>query len=530
MKNLSEMESQKLFEDLFERATALANLGQLIEALKLYGEAYKIKPESYEVLWNTGIINEDFGRYEIALSLYEKVLQLNPDAEYLLGNEQLLRMRICDWNNFEGKVESISRLISCGKKISPPFATTSLLDSPELQMLSAKIYGFDNFPLKNNQAIAASKNNKIRLGYFSANFNNHAMAHLLAGVYEAHDSNQFELFAFSFGPAAQDPLYVRLRSSFDHFYDVGNKSDEEIARLSRDLNIDIAIDLMGYTRDMRAGIFAHRAAPIQVNFLGYPGTMGLSYYDYIIADKILIPEQSQRFYIEKIAYLPNSYQANDSKRIISDRQFTRGELGLPEEGFIFACFNNLYKVTPSTFDMWARILNATPGSVLWLFENHPVAAKNLKAEAAKRGLSLNRIIFASLMPNSEHLARLKLADLFLDTAPYGAHTTASDALWAGLPVITLIGNSFASRVGASLLNAVGLPELITSTRAEYERLAIHLVNNPHTLAEIRGRLKAARTTCALFDTSRYVKDIELAYTKMVRDHGLGNLPDHIYIS
>ena len=530
MKNLSEIELQKLFEDLFERATSLANSGQLIQALKLYGEAYKIRPKSYEVLWNAGIINEDLGRYEMALELYEKVLQLNPDAKYLLGNEQLLRIQICDWDNFEDKVKTISQLIAAGKSVSPPFATTALLDSPELQMLSAKAYGFENFPPNNNLIKVVKKNNRIKLGYFSANFNTHAMAHLLAGVYEAHDRNQFELFAFSFGSVAQDPIYARLKTSFDHFFDVSKKTDEEIAQLSRSLNIDIAIDLMGYTRDMRTGIFAHRAAPVQVNFLGYPGTMGLSYYDYIIADSILIPEQSQKFYTEKIAYLPNSYQPNDSNRIISDRKFTKTEVGLPEHGFIFACFNNLYKITPSTFDMWTKILNETPGSILWLFESKAVAAKNLKAEAAKRGLSLDRIIFAAPMSNSDHLARLKLADLCLDTAPYGAHTTASDALWAGLPVITLIGNSFASRVGASLLNAVGMPELITSSRADYERLAIHLANDTSKLAEIRDQLKASRSTCALFDTLSYTRDLERAFTKMIREHELGNLPTHFCIS
>ena len=351
----------------------------------------------------------------------------------------------------------------------------------------------------------------------------------MAELFERHDKTKFELTAFSFGPDQNDEMRQRVSKAFDRFIDVRMKTDEEVARLSRDLGIDIAVDLKGVTQDCRTGIFSYRAAPIQVSYLGYPGTMGAEYIDYLIADKTLIPIESQQHYSEKIVYLPYSYQVNDAQRKISDKVFTRSELGLPESWFVFCCFNNNYKITPNTFDLWMKILGQVTGSVLWLFEDNPTAAKNLRLEAQKRGMDPSRLVFAKRMNLPEHLARHKVADLFLDTLPCNAHTTASDALWAGLPVLTQAGESFASRVAASLLNAIELPELVTYTPEAYVALAIDLATHPAKLQELKSKLAANRLTTPLFDTALFTQHIEAAYTLMFERYQADLMPDHIYI-
>jgi predicted O-linked N-acetylglucosamine transferase (SPINDLY family) len=324
-------------------------------------------------------------------------------------------------------------------------------------------------------------------------------------------------------------MRVRLKGAFDKFIDVRNMSDRDVAVLARGLEIDIGVDLNGFTGDARTSIFAMRAAPVQVSYLGYPGTTGADYIDYLIADPMLIPAAHRAHYTEKVVYLPNTYQPNDRKRQISDKGFTRSELFLPQEGFIFCCFNNNYKTTPDVFDSWMRILGRVDGSVLWLLEDNEIAVRNLKKEASARGIDPNRLVFAPRMTLPDHLARHRVADLFLDTLPYNAHTTASDALWAGLPVLTQIGETFAGRVAASLLNAAGLPELITTTRDAYEALAIELASNPAKLASIRQKLSDNRLTTPLFDTTLFTKHIEAAYTAMYERHQAGLPPDHIHV-
>jgi len=372
------------------------------------------------------------------------------------------------------------------------------------------------------------KNEKIRIGYFSADFKNHPVAFLIAELFELHDRSRFEIYGFSLVNAA-DEMRGRLKLAFDHFIEVGRESDIEAAQLCRSLNIDIAVDLTGFTKDARTAIFAHRAAPIQVNYLGYPGTMGVDYIDYIIADNTLISPELQSCYSEKVVCLPNSYQVNDRKRLISDRQFTRQGLGLPENGFVFCCFNNNFKILPTTFEGWMRILKAVEGSVLWLFQDNSWAVENLKKEAEKLGIAADRLVFAERMPLPDHLARHRLADLFLDTFPYNAHTTASDALWTDLPVLTLMGQSFASRVAASLLNAVGLPELITRTQEEYEALAIELALSPKKLADLKLKLSNNRLTAPLFDTPLFTKHLEAAYIQMYECHQSGLEPTHFSV-
>jgi predicted O-linked N-acetylglucosamine transferase (SPINDLY family) len=373
-------------------------------------------------------------------------------------------------------------------------------------------------------------NGKIRIGYYSADFHDHATARLMAQLLEEHDTERFEVYGFSFGPDRDDGMRRRVCAAVNEFFDVRKKTDIEVAELSRELKIDIAVDLKGYTQDARPGIFAHGCAPVQVNYLGYPGTMGAEYMNYLIADSTVSPEETRACYTEKLVYLPGSYQVNDSKRSISSTIFAREEVGLPSEGFVFCSFNNNYKITPSSFDGWARILSAVEGSVLWLLEDNPTAAKNLRQEAEIRGIAGSRLVFAERMPLHEHLARHRLADLFLDTLPCNAHTTASDALWAGLPVLTCMGRSFAGRVAASLLRSLDLSELVTNTQEAYERRAKELAANPAELARIRNKLAKNRGTGPLFDGKTFAKQIEAAYQVMYDRYKAGLPPAFIDLS
>ena len=439
-------------------------------------------------------------------------------------------MKICSWSDLEESLSKISTKVMACEKVANPFLLLALNDDALLHKKSSEIYVQSTYPLNTmlGPIIKRPQNHKIKLGYFSADFHNHATGYLMAELFELHDKSKFELIGFSFGPTTNDEMRHRLEKSFDQFIEVDSKSDVEIAQLSRNLKLDIAVDLKGFTQDSRTGIFSYRAAPIQVNYLGYPGTMGADYIDYIIADKTLIPTESQLLYAEKVVYLPNSYQVNDRKRLISNRRFTRQEHGLPEDDFVFCCFNSNYKILPDIFASWMRILHAVEGSVLWVFQDNPWVIENLKSEALNFGICINRLIFAEQIPLAEHLARHHQADLFLDTLPYNAHTTTSDALWTGLPVLTLTGKSFASRVAASLLNAIGLPELITSSQEEYEALAIKLAKTPQKLADIKSKLASNRLTSPLFDTPLFTKNLEDAYIKMHERYRSGLQPNHIF--
>jgi predicted O-linked N-acetylglucosamine transferase (SPINDLY family) len=344
---------------------------------------------------------------------------------------------------------------------------------------------------------------------------------------ELHDGSRFRITAFSFGPASHGAMRKRLTSACDEFIDVRDQSDADVAMLARNRHIDIAVDLKGFTQDNRAGIFARRAAPLQVNYLGYPGTMGAPYMDYLVADPVLVPAASQSHYAEKIIYLPHSYQVNDTRRVIAEKSITRAELGLPSGGFVFCCFNNSYKILPGTFDSWMRIVARVPGSVLWLLGANATAICNLRREAAARSVNPERLIFANRIDLPEHLARHRAADLFIDTLPCNAHTTASDSLWAGLPVLTCIGECFAARVSASLLMAIGLPELIAATLEQYEELAVHLATHPEQLADIRQRLTENRLSAPLFDTPLYARHIEAAFAAIHERCNAGRPATHI---
>ena len=519
-------------------AEAWSNKGNVFNELKRFDEAIachdralNLNPNYAEAWSNKGHVFNELKRYDDAIACHDRALSLKPDIPWGYGDLLHTKMRVCSWSGFEGSLENIAHRILANEKATTPLPLLCITDNALLHQKSSQIYTQSNYAFNSvlGPIQKRSGDQKIRIAYFSADFHNHATGYLMAELFELHDKNQFELVGFSFGPIASDEMRQRIEKSFDQFIEVGNQSDMEIAQLSRDLNIDIAVDLKGFTQDSRTGIFANRAAPIQVNYLGYPGTMGADYMDYIIADKTLIPEGTQQAYSEKIAYLSNSYQVNDRKRFISDRQFTRQELGLPENGFVFCCFNNNFKILPATFAGWMRILKALEGSVLWLFQDNPWAVENLKQEALNHGVDPSRLVFAERMPLSEHLARHRQADLFLDTFPYNAHTTTSDALWTGLPVLTLMGNSFASRVAASLLNAIGLPELISNSQEEYEALAIELASNPQKLIALKQKLASNRLTTPLFDTPQFTKGLEQAYVQMYERYQADLPPDHLVV-
>ena len=473
----------------------------------------------------------DLKRPEEALASYERAIALKPDFEFLYGNLIHTKMKICDWSNLETDIVQLVHKIDRSEKVSPPFLLFAATNSRELQRKAAEIYARARYPL--NSALPKigkrQRRNKIRIGYFSADFRNHPATYSMVEMFERHDRSKFEIIGFSFSPESAYELKSRLESAFDKFIDVNSYKDLDVAQLARNMEIDIAIDRNGFTTYCRPNIFAARAAPLQVSYKAYPGTMGTDYIDYLIADPVVVPAAHRQNYSEKIAYLPNSYQVYDTKRHISDMAVSPEDVGLTEDEFVFCCFNNNYKITPAVFDCWMNILKQVNGSVLWLFEDNAKAASNLQKEAKNRGVHPERLIFAKRMPLSEHLARHRFADLFLDTYPYNAHTTASDALWAGLPVLTRIGETFASRVAASLLNAIGLSELITSTPQAYEALAIELATNPEKLAAIKRKLANNRLTTPLFDTQTYTRHIEAAYTMMYERYQADLPPDHIYV-
>jgi len=514
------------------KGAALQKLKRFDEAIACYERAIGLKHDFAEAYGNRGNALRELRRYEEAAASYERSLALKPDQDFLLGAFAHTSMLMCDWSRHDELRSALKRDVEANRKATDPFSLLGLHDSSALQAMVARRFVQEKYPEISALGPIARRphaHDKIRLGYFSADLHDHATACLTAEMFERHDRNRFEVIAFSFGPETDDAVQLRLKGAFDQFLDVRFQSDREIAQLAREMEIDIAIDLKGFTGDSRPQIFAERCAPVQVNYLGFPGTMGAPYMDYIVADRVVIPPHNQAHYNESVVYLPGSYQVNDTRRQISERIFTREEVGLPLEGFVFCCFNKNYKITPSTFASWMRILTKVEGSVLWLFEDSPVVATNLRRHAEARGVDGARLIFAKRMALADHLARHRLAGLFLDTLPYNAHTTASDALWAGLPVLTLIGDTFAGRVAASLLTAVGLPELIATSQGDYEACAIRLATQPEDLASLKQRLADRRLTSQLFDTRGFVRHIEAAYGVMYDRYRAGLGREHIVV-
>jgi len=492
---------------LVNRGNTLKALNRLEDALASYDQALALQPGSPEAWNNRGVALKFLKRPDEARQSFEKALAIKPGYAMALAETLYMKAHLCDWTGI-AQGETLAQLALAGQVV-PPFYMLPIDDDPARQLVYAQNwakerYGAGRVAAFNPRALGS----RIKIGYFSADFHNHATMCLMIRLLELHDKSRFEIHAFSYGPDHDDPMRKRILAALDGFHQVAKLSDAEIAELARAQGIDIAIDLKGFTETSRSGIFAHRPAPIAVNYLGFPSTMGADFIDYIVADPIIVPEADQRFYAEKVTYLPHSYQVNDRDRAISNKVFTRTELGLPEDGFVFCSFNNNYKITPAEFDIWMRLLAKVPGSVLWLLQDNEWAAANLRREAAARGVDPARLVFAERAPNAEHLARQRHADLFLDTFKVNAHTTASDALWAGLPIVTKLGKSFVARVAGSLLHAVGLPELVTETDEAYEALALALATNPARLAAIREKLDANRLTTPLFDTERYARDFE----------------------
>lgn len=459
--------------------------------------------------------------YPQAIESFEKAAEIDPHYPELLGILFGLKTKIGDWNNLTDLTEQMITSMDARYPIAAPFDFIAACDAPQQQLYCAESYvqrnGFIEKPLTTERFDFTEQiQSRIKVAYVSADFYNHATAILMAELFEVHNKERFEIYAYSYGENIEDEWRIRLRNAFEHFYEVSDWDDKSIAEHIQVHNISIVIDLKGYTTHSRTGIFSYRPAPIQINYIGFPGTMGASFIDYIIADNTLIPPHLEKFYSEKIIRLPHTYQPNDRHRIIGNTVPTRAEVGLPESGFVYCCFNNPYKVMPETFSVWMRILQAVPDSVLWLLKDEPETEANLKRQASMAGVDASRLIFAERRSIPEHLARHMLADLFLDTLPYNAHTTTSDALWTGLPVLTCMGQSFASRVAASLLNACGLTELITESRADYEKLAIKLARHPTKLATIRAKLIANRDKHPLFDTVRYAKNLETALETIIR--------------
>ena len=507
-----------------------AGLMQFDAAINSYKQAIKIKPDYADAYANRGNVLKDLKRLDEALASYESAIALDPDLDWMLGDTLHTKMNLCIWDDLASRLNELTNKINNGEKVIKPFPLLALIDNPEIQRKAAEIYTNEKYPQSHvlSKIDRYPKHTKIQIGYFSADFRDHPVSRLTAELYEIHDRNQFEIYAFSYGPDTKDEMNLRIKAGVDHFHDVRTMSHKDVAMLARSVELDIAVDLGGHTKNARTGIFAMSAAPIQISYIGYLGTMGSNDYDYLVADRTLIPEKNQHHYSEKIAYLP-SYQVNDSTQSLPETIFNRQDLGLPETGFVFCCFNNTFKITPSTFAGWMRILNSVEDSVLWLYEKNNKTTKNLKKEAMKFGINEDRLVFATYMPAEEHLNRIKQADLFIDTLPYNAHTTTSDALRMGVPVLTCIGNSFASRVAASLLNAVNLPELITSTQEEYESLAIELATHPEKLKIIKDKLVNNLPTAPLYDTPLFTRHLESAYLTMYDRYQHGLDPDHIYV-
>ena len=507
-------------------------VGQSEVALTNFDRAITLKTDYAEAYLSRATLLVEMKRFLLAVESFDRGMAFNGDSRFVPGARRYAKMSVCDWSDLQADVNQLAAGIDAGEMVTPPHQSLGLLDSLRRHYKAAQIWVRESHPPDSELGPIARRprSEKARIGYFSGEFFPHPVAVLMAGVFEAHERSQYEVIAFSYGPHSQDELGLRLERGVDQFIDVREKTDRGIALLSRQMGIDIAVDLAGHTGRARTGIFALRAAPLQVNYLGYAGTLGADYMDYLIADGTVVPEGQEGYYAERVVRLPNSFLPHDSGREISSKIYTRDELGLPAAGFVFCCFNNSYKITPDVFDSWMRILARVPNSVLWLSQNNETAMDNLRREALRRGVAAERLIFAGHMPSpADHLARHRAADLFLDTRPYNAHATAIDALWAGLPVLTFPGEGFAGRVAASLLNAVQLPELIATSVESYEAMAAQMAEDPQFLATIKEKLARNRLASPLFDAPRFVKHLEAGYARMLERHHAGLPPVHIHV-
>lgn len=559
----------RLYPDFFEahhdKARALCSLRRLNEATQAFEIAYKLNPNSAELWTNLGWVfvqlrqfdkvivccNQvlrlkpqdtmalrakgdayfSLQQYQHAIAEYEKVLAVDPDFEGARGSLLYAKFMAADWSDLEHHYALLSSSIRSAKKCVTPFVMAILSTSQQEQSLATKRYTADLYPPANIALYKdhSNQNERIRLAYVSADYHQHATAFLMLELFKKHDRKRFDVIAISYGPDDGSQTRRELETSFDEFIDVQGKSDRQIAELLLELKIDIAIDLKGYTDDGRPGIFTYCSTPIQVSYLGYPGTMGADYFDYLIADRFLISTEDEELYSESIVFMPDSYQVNGRNREIHQPLPSRADCGLPEQGFVFCSFNNTYKNNPTVFSVWMNLLKRVDGSVLWLLTKAGSFEDNIRNEALKRGVDPKRIIFAKNMPLPQHLARVTLADLFLDSLPCNAHTTASDALWANVPVVTCVGTTFAGRVGQSVLNAIEMPELVTHTLSEYEQLAFDLATDRNALSALREKLRHKIQTSPLFDADRFAYHLEWAYEEMWQRHISGKGPARMQV-
>lgn len=514
------------------RGHALADLGRFEEALASYDKAIALKPDSFDTRRQRAGVLQKLDRYDQATAELDKLHAINPDLPSLLTDVAHCHAITCHWPEMAHWSKELTARAVAGKSPVDPFLFLAFNNTAEQQLACARNW------LRHKHVASAERvwnradfaGDKIRIAYLSADFHRHVTAYVMAELFELHDRDRFEIVGISFGPDDGSAIRSRLIKSFDRFFDVSGRTDEEVANLLRDLKTCIAVDLKGHTTDSRIGILARRPAPVQVSYMGFPATTGADFIDYVIADRIVLPHDQQPFFTEKIVHVPDSYYITDTKRLVATNIPSRRDAGLPDKGFVFCCFNNSWKINAAMFDIWMRLLQAVAGSVLWLFRANEMAAANLRKEATVRGIDPGRLVFAAPRDQPDHLARLKLADLLLDTLPYNAHTTATDALWLGVPIVTCLGDVFVGRVAASVLYAVGMPELVTTSLDEYEALALKLATDAEFLAATRAKLEQNRATCALFETDRFRRHVETAYSTMWQRWLRGEAPSMIDVA
>ncbi len=499
------------------------------EAIKQFENALRINSNNAETYINLADSYYQLNNYDKAIINFQIALKINPKINWAIGGLLHSSMKISDWSKLSEYLPKLINAINHEEKVCNPFELLALVDDPLLQKKNAQIYSNHHFPENLCLGPINKKIHKrIRIGYFSSDFREHAVGFLAAELFELHDKENFEIFGFSYGPNDNSATRIRLVNAFDHFIDVDSYSDFEIVNIARQQEIDIAVDLNGHTEYSRTKIFSYRLAPIQISYLGYLGTMGSSYFDYLIADKILIPDEFRKFYNEKILYLP-TYQVNDRKRKKSDIPFSKEAIGLDPKNFVFCCFNSNYKITPNIFKSWIKILHSCKDSVLLLFASNQQIRDNLTNEFIVKGIDIKRVIFLNQLPYNQYLSRYEVCDLFLDTFPYNAGTTASDALWTGTPVLTMAGSSFASRIGASILSGLDLNELIAYNEDQYVKKAIELANDSDQFNSLKNKLLHNRKISILFNTPQFVNNIERAYELIYRNY-INNLNiDDIFV-
>ena len=490
-----------------------------------YAEAYEGRGDALQEIAK---IEKDPSKLSLSITNYEEAFSLKPDLDYVYGKIVSTKMYVNDWSKTKQYLSKIKEEVNNNKKTIIPFPLLSLIDDPKLHRKCSEIFATD-YPLKNLINNEKIKNEKIKIGYFCADFNEHPVSMLIAKMLSLHDKSKFKVFCYSFGFEKKDELHKWIESKVDVYRDIRKLNNEDVAKLAKNDGINIAIDLQGYTSKHRVGIFSHRAAPVQINFLGYPGTMGSNYFDYIIADENLIPETSREFYSEKPIYMPNQYQVQNDELKVSEIIPSKKELGLPEKGFIFCGINNTYKISPAIFDVWMKILHKVENSVLWLLDNNEVSKNNLLREARARNINSDRLIFSKRTAHDRYLAQFNHADLYLDTFNYNAGATASSALWMGVPVLTMAGISYAARMASSLLKSIDLPELITTSIYDYEKLALELSTRPEKLDAIKEKLKKNRSEKPLFNTEMYTRHFEEGMSQVFNNFISGNKTKIIFI-